>query len=67
MNNSFSNSFIGWLLIIAGVVILVVAVGALMLRLLIAVGAFMLIRQGLQLNGISLTRIATQLWFRRRF
>lgn len=67
MNNSSFNSFIGWLFIIVGCVVLVAAAGELLVRILIAAGAFLLIKQGLQLNGISLTRLAMQLWFKRRF
>ncbi len=67
MNNSFFNSVVGWLLIIIGSIILLYAAGELILRLIAALCAFMLIKQGLSLNGISVTNTIMRMWIRRRF
>lgn len=68
MNTYQKNKLLGSLFIVLGVVILLFSAGELLFRLLIAIGALILINYGMRLYGMqSAQQMIMRAWFSRRW
>ncbi len=66
MNRSFLNTFLGYIVILGGFTLLILAAGELVLRLVIALIALIIINYGMRLTGSgSMQTVAMRAWFSR--